>query len=361
MDKLTLAVLAALLSGLVSFISIPVIIRVAELKHLFDEPDHRKKHLKRTPTLGGMAIFLGLILSYMFFLDFNGLSNIKFVVPALLVIFFAGIKDDILILTPMKKLLAQFLAAFLIVYLGDVRINSFYGLFGLQEISPLFAVVFTIIAIIAIINSYNLIDGVDGLAGSLGLLSSVVYGIWFYKTGYLPMMILSFSLAGAIVGFLFFNWSPAKIFMGDTGAMIIGFVMSILSIQFIEWNKARSIPAEFWVYASPSVAIAVISIPIMDMIRVFVVRLSNRHSPFKADRNHLHHILTDLKMSHKQIVSILFIWNLLLIGIASSLKSSKSSVLLLVIIALVYIPSFFLASHRKRISKVAIDQQVQRA
>ncbi len=328
-----------ILSIFLSWVMIPVIIRVAELKHLFDEPDDRKKHIRRTPTLGGVAIFTGVIISYSIFKDFHDLLDVKYLVPSLIIIFLAGIKDDILVLTPLKKLMAQFVAAFLIVVLGQIKINSFYGLFGIQEIPYLFSVIFTIFAIVAVINCYNLIDGVDGLAGSLGILAALSFGTWFYLTSHWSMAFLSFSLVGSLIGFLIFNWQPAKIFMGDTGAMLIGFVVAVLSIHFIELNKAKSISDQFWIHASPSVAIAIMGIPVFDMLKVFIHRLIQKKSPFKPDRNHLHHIFVDLGFSHKLTSITMVTWNLLVIGVAYYLKHEKSSVLLIYLIGLIFIPS----------------------
>ena len=168
------------LALVITAVTIPIIIRVAELKHLFDEPDQgRKAHKSRTPTLGGVAIFAGLIIAFSLLKDYNNLVDVKYLVPAFTIIFFAGIKDDILVLTPIKKLIAQSLSAFLIVFLGNIKINSFYGFFGFQEIPYWFSVCFSMLAIVTIINCYNLIDGADGLAGALGVISAFSFGTWF--------------------------------------------------------------------------------------------------------------------------------------------------------------------------------------
>lgn len=332
----------------ITFVAIPAVIKVAELKHLFDEPDHRKTHKVKTPTLGGVAIFAGLVISFSILKDFKELLDIKFLVPSLIIIFFAGIKDDILVLTPLKKFLAQLAAAVLMVCLGDIRITSFYGLLGVQEIPYIFSIVFTVLAIIAVINCYNLIDGADGLAGSLGLLSSVVFGLWFFYVEQWSLAFLAFALAGSLVGFLYFNWQPAQIFMGDTGAMVLGFILSVLAIRFIELNKARHSFESYWVHASPSVAMSVMSIPIFDMLKVFTIRLLKKSSPFKADRNHLHHILMDLGFSHKKLAILLFIWNLVIACLAFYFKAAKSSTMLVYLVVLVMGPSLWLLYLRNK-------------
>lgn len=341
-----LSIFAFALAFAITVVAIPAVINVAELKHLFDEPDQRKSHIKNTPTLGGVAIFGGLIISFSLLKDFQNLYDVKYLVPALIVIFFAGVKDDILVLTPLKKLFAQFISAFLIAFLGNIKINSFYGMFGLQEMPSWVAVIFTILAIITIINCYNLIDGVDGLAGSLGMLSAMTFGIWFALTGHWPLAFLSFSLVGSLLGFLLFNWQPAKIFMGDTGAMLIGFVLAVLSIHFIELNKALEIDPRYWIHASTTVAIGIMAIPIFDMIRVFGIRLIRRQKPFNPDRSHLHHLLIDLGWSHRQITLALFVWNFLVILICFWLRDFKSSILLLILIGIVFFPSIILLKIR---------------
>lgn len=337
------------LALVITAVTIPIIIRVAELKHLFDEPDQgRKAHKSRTPTLGGVAIFAGLIIAFSLLKDYNNLVDVKYLVPAFTIIFFAGIKDDILVLTPIKKLIAQALSAFLIVFLGNIKINSFYGFFGFQEIPYWFSVCFSMLAIVTIINCYNLIDGADGLAGALGFISAMSFGVWFYLTQNWSMSYLSFALAGSLVGFLIYNWSPAKIFMGDTGAMLIGFILSVLSIHFIELNKAKNIVDEYWIHASPSVAIGIMGIPIFDMIRVFGLRLFARKSPFKPDRNHIHHILIDLGLSHGQMALVISLWSLFVTAISFISKDGKSSTLLFVLIGLIFLPSVLVHQYRNR-------------
>jgi UDP-N-acetylmuramyl pentapeptide phosphotransferase/UDP-N-acetylglucosamine-1-phosphate transferase len=339
----------------ITWVVIPSVIRVAELKHLFDEPDNlRKTHIRKTPTLGGVAIFAGLIISFSLAQELHNLFDIKYMIPALMILFFAGVKDDVIELTAAKKFAAQFLSAFLIVYLGNIKINSFYGMFGLQEIPFAVAVVFTILVIVTIINCYNLIDGIDGLAGSQGMLSAIAFGSWFVLAGHWSLAFLAFALAGSLLGFLYFNWSPAKIFMGDTGAMLIGFILSMLAIHFIELNKANLDMTHYWVHASPAVAIGFMAIPIFDMLRVFIIRIIQRRSPFRADRTHMHHILMDLGLSHRQVSSVLFLWGALVIGLCIALRDYKSSNLLGVLICVVFVPSMILFKLRnKKISKLS--------
>ncbi|WP_413581377.1 glycosyltransferase family 4 protein [Bdellovibrio sp. HCB288] len=316
-----------LISLLISVVSIPVIIRVADAKHLMDEPDSdRKLHLKKTPTLGGIAIFAGTVFSFSFFSDYLAMSNeIRFMTSALVLLFFAGIKDDILLLAPLKKLLVQIACALLITLMGKLYLTNLWGMLGITEIPPYLGIILTVIAILALINAYNLIDGVNGLAGGLGLITSLFFGFWFYLTNSTALCILSFSLAGSLLGFLFFNFHNAKIFMGDTGSMLLGFIISILAIKFIETNRTSGIEiSPYYIKAAPGVAIAATIIPLIDLIRVFFQRLAIKRHPFSADRRHIHHILEDCGMTHTQISVTLYLVAIMLIGLSLALRNYRS-------------------------------------
>lgn len=320
---------------LIAILSIPVIIRVADAKNLMDTPDqNRKLHKTITPTLGGIAIFAGTVFAYASVTDYLGVNyEIKYMIPALLLLFFAGIKDDILDLSPVKKLLIQFSSAALLSIFGSMQITNLWGMFGILEISPVVGMALTFLIIVATINAFNLIDGVNGLAAGLGLIASLFFGIWFALTGSSASCILSFSLAGALLGFLFFNFRNAKIFMGDTGSMIIGFIISILAVRFIEANRVPGIENSiYYIKAAPGVAVAAFLIPLLDMTRVFFLRLLKGQSPFAADRSHIHHLLLDLGLSHTQVSLTLYVASFLFLGLGLFLKEMRSMNLVLVLI-----------------------------
>lgn len=163
--------------------------------------------------------------------------ELQYIMASMLILFFIGIKDDLVELTAWKKLLGQILAAVIVVHFADIKIFNIFGLFGLNEIPLWLTYPLTVFTIVVITNSFNLIDGIDGLAGSIGVLTSLTFGAWFLAFGETQFAIWSFSLTGALLSFLYFNKTPAKIFMGDTGSLIIGFTAAILAIQFIEFNR----------------------------------------------------------------------------------------------------------------------------
>jgi UDP-GlcNAc:undecaprenyl-phosphate/decaprenyl-phosphate GlcNAc-1-phosphate transferase len=248
--------IGAVIAFLVTFSAIPIIIRVAEMKHLFDLPDdERKLHMNPIPSLGGIGIFAGFILAMLIAIPV-GSVHVQFISAALMVVFFLGLKDDIVVLTPLKKFLGQLVAAAILVFKGGVVIDSMHGFIGIENLPYAFSIAITFFTIIVVTNSFNLIDGVDGLAGSLGLLSSIAFGIYFFIAKEPVYSVMSFSLSGALLAFLIFNISPAKIFMGDTGSLLLGIINSVLVIKFI--NVASSPAAVFALPSAAAIGFAVV-------------------------------------------------------------------------------------------------------
>ena len=305
---------AFITSMIVCFLITPVVIKIVNLKQLMDEPNARSSHVKKTATLGGLSIFAAILIGYTIwgnFTLFHGLS-MQYIISSLVILFFIGLKDDILELKPVSKLLAQILAALIVVYGAKLKISSLFGLFGIVHIHPYLAIALTVFIFVIIINSYNLIDGIDGLAASIGLVVTISFGFWFYKVGHTPLTILSACLAGALIGFMRYNFSrKEKIFMGDTGSMIVGFMLAVFTIKFIQMNEAPY--TDFYIPNAPTLAIAVLIVPLFDTLRVLSMRIIHRRPPFYPDRSHIHHILIDKGFSHIQASGLLFGSNILII------------------------------------------------
>ncbi len=300
------------LSFIVTLISIPVILTIAKEKKLVDLPNNRKVHITPIPSLGGVGIFGGFALGCLICTSFSHTPEFQFFLAAVLVVFFFGLKDDILIISPVKKLFGQLMAAFLVVYKGGLRFSDFYGVFDLNISNPVYGFILTFFTVIVIMNAFNLIDGIDGLAASLGLMVSVFLGLYFLKTGFISYAVLSFSLTGSLAAFLIFNFHPAKIFMGDVGSQLIGLVSSILVVKFIIVAPANPV----WsVSISPALGISILIIPLLDTLRVFTIRIWNKKSPFVADRIHIHHILLDKGLSHRNITFSLLAFNMLIVAL----------------------------------------------
>jgi UDP-GlcNAc:undecaprenyl-phosphate GlcNAc-1-phosphate transferase len=322
------------ISFTITFLAIPVIINVAEMKKLYDLPDARKIHLVAITPLGGIGIFAGFVFGCLLTINFKYSSEFQYFIAAAMVIFFLGLKDDILVLSPIKKFIGQVLAAFLIIYYGRIQIRSMHGFFGIHEIPEMFSLLISYFSVIVIINSFNLIDGVDGLAATLGLMSAALFGIYFLRANMEPYYVLAFSLCGSLLAFLIFNFQPAKIFMGDTGSLLIGAVNAILVLKFIDpGDGAESINP---IISSPAIGFTILMMPLLDTLRVFAIRIFKRRSPFSPDRNHIHHLLLDRGLSHRTITLLLVTINLCMVGFVYMARSLGCTILILSVIALFF-------------------------
>ncbi len=318
--------LSAALSFIITFFSIPVIIQVAKAKKLFDEPDERKVHKNVVPTLGGLGIFAGFIIAVLMGVPAGLNPEFQYFVAAAIVIFFLGIKDDIMILSASKKFIGQLIAAGILIRFGGIHINNMHGFLGIHEIPYFAGIILSFFTIIVITNSFNLIDGVDGLAGTLGLITTLTFGSYFLYIGQTAYAVLAFSLSGSLGSFLIYNFSPAKIFMGDTGSLLLGTVNSILVIKFI--NVAGTPGSAFPLSCSPAIGFAVLLIPLFDTLRVFAIRILDRRSPFSPDRNHIHHFLLDLGFSHRKITLSCAIVAIGFIAIAFLMRQLDTTVII---------------------------------
>ena len=321
-----------LVACFVALEAIPVIINISKLKNLMDEPGVRSAHSSKTPTLGGVAIFAATLIGYFLWENPGEGPLLHLTVVGLVFLFFLGVKDDILVLSPAKKMLVQIGCAGLLIVAADLRLDNFFGIFGWHEIPYFFSVPLTVFVFIALINAMNLIDGIDGLAGGIGLIAGAVFGLWFYLNKQYAMASMCASMSGALLGFLRFNFSrTSKIFMGDTGSLIVGFLLTIFAVKFIHLNVTYRFEANAY-FSAPILAIVVLIVPIFDTLRVFIIRLAKKKDPFTADRNHMHHILISQGMSHFRATLILCGATVLLTGVflaAHRLLTNTESLLLL--------------------------------
>lgn len=345
-------VLSSALAFLITFFAIPIIIQVAKDKKLFDEPDERKVHKNVIPTLGGLGIFAGFIIATLMGVPSGITSELQYFAAAAIVIFFLGIKDDILILSASKKFVGQLIAAGIIIKFGGIQISNLQGFLGIYEIPHIASIVFSIFTIIVITNSFNLIDGVDGLAGSLGLLTTLVFGTYFFYSGQLTYAVMAFALSGSTIGFLIYNFSPAKIFMGDTGSLLIGLINAILVIKFINvaGNPSSNIPLE----AAPALGFSILLIPLFDTLRVFSLRILDRRSPFSPDRTHVHHFLLDLGFNHRMITITCVLTNIAFIACAYFLRHLGTTMVLGILLSgsFVCIGLIYFSRLKKRVPSV---------
>jgi UDP-N-acetylmuramyl pentapeptide phosphotransferase/UDP-N-acetylglucosamine-1-phosphate transferase len=334
-------ILSFITSFTLTYFAIPPIINIAISKNLCDEPGERRSHTASTPSLGGIAIFAGLLFSIIMWTPFNVFGDLQYILCAYIILFLVGAKDDIAPVSARKKLVAQILAAIILVFKSNIQITSFYGVLGIHELDDWASVLISIFTILVIINAFNLIDGINGLSGSIGTLISITLGTWFLLMERMDMAIIAYALAGAAIAFLKYNFTPAKIFMGDTGALIIGLTCSILVIEFIEMHQiASNSPYAF--SAVPAVAIGIMVLPLFDTLRVFIVRAARGKSPLSPDRSHIHHLLLDFGLTHMQATGVLVFVNILFIVLVIVMQSLGNHILMLLIIALASTLTYFL-------------------
>lgn len=343
--------LSLISSFLIAFYTIPTIIKISRRKNLMDEPGQRSSHERKIPNLGGVAMFFAIavctsIYAYQLF------DLYKFLFSSLVILLYVGVMDDIVVMRAYKKLLAQVIVSTMLVVGSDVRIRNLFGVFGVYELNYFLSVIFSIITFIILVNAFNLIDGIDGLGGSYGVICFALFGISYYRLGEYnyPLVILSTSIIGTVIGFLYYNLSERrkKIFMGDTGSMLLGFLLTFTAICFIDIFIAKRGAGMVYYHLSsaPVIAVAIMILPIVDTMNVIIIRLAEKRSPFDADKNHIHHKLLKLGLSHKRATFYILLYYLFIVTVAYFLRHIDVNILLMIIMALgfigAYLPDFFM-------------------
>lgn len=345
-------------TALVCGLAIPKIIILAKRKRLFDQPDNNRKiHKDVIPNLGGIAIFFSYLIITSLFIRTDETNRWNYIVAASLILFIIGIKDDLITLTPSKKFGAQIAAAIITVYFADIRLHSLHGIFGIYDLPTWLSLGFSIVGCIFITNAFNLIDGIDGLAGSIGVLCTFTLGTALALQQNYNAALMAFALMGAILGFLKHNIAPARIFMGDSGSLFIGFTVSLLCIIFVNSYQPGHI-SDYFVHtpkAALIIALSILFIPVFDSFRVFTTRIAKGHHPFHADKTHLHHFLLDLGFSHSRTVTTLLTANLLIISVSLLVQDFNPNIGIITILSLSFALFAILYFMRKaRLAKTEI-------
>lgn len=351
-------ILVFFLSGALSFFSIPMILKISKKKNLMDFPGERSSHDIKIPNLGGIALFYSIGICAPIFAH-ELFATYKFLFASLVILLYIGIIDDIMDIKPYNKLFAQIIVAILMVIGSDVRLKSFFGFLGFYEISYIFSVVISIFIFIILINAFNLIDGIDGLAGTFSIISCLIYGLGYFHLGEYnyPMVSLCVIIIGALLGFLYYNLSnnpKQKIFMGDTGSMSIGFLLVFTTFYFIDlfdYNNNVNIP-NYHLDTAPVLAFSAIIVPIIDTLSVIIIRLLNKQSPLKADKNHIHHKLLNLGLTHKQASLCIILYYCMIIIITYILRHTEIHLLSVIVLTLgflgAYLPNIILKSRKDK-------------
>ena len=293
-------VLALLVALVVSFLMTPVVKTFAYKVGAIDVPkDNRRMHKVPIPRLGGLAIFIGFMVSILLFAEIN--TEMKSILLGAVIIVVLGVVDDIMALPAMLKFVVQ-IAAALIPALNGVQILAFSNpnIFSesLYWVLGGLSVPFTVLWIVAITNAVNLIDGLDGLANGVSAISATTMLVIALVGGQTQVSIVLAALVGACVGFMPYNMNPAKMFMGDTGATFLGFILATMSIQGL---------FKYYAVVSFVVPFLILGLPIFDTAFAFIRRIAHGQSPMHADRSHIHHRLIDMGLNQKQAVATLYV------------------------------------------------------
>jgi len=303
----------------------PLIIDFSGKLDLVDKPNERKVHVAPIPNLGGIGIFLGYMVATIGWMVYYGGSiEAAFILYGLMILFVMGIIDDQIDMRASLKFLIQIGVAVLIASAGT-RITNLNGLFGIYEMHIIFQYGLTVLLLVGLVNAFNLIDGINGLAGGISFIDAIIMGVLLYNPQAILISLLAFGMAGALLGFLKFNFDPARIFMGDTGSLVIGYVLAVLGVStiregssvggFIGDNNGLTI-----------IVVGILILPVFDTIRVFARRvIVEKKSPFSPDKTHVHHLLLQTGFNHKKSAILLYIANIVIIITAFLLKDLPSS------------------------------------
>lgn len=309
-------VLSCLMAFALVYAIMPAAIRIAHQKGLVANPNDRSSHYISTPVIGGIPIFLGTIFTTLLLTPKEQWGELQYILAGLVIVFLVGMKDDIESLSPLHKMTGLIVAISILVVRGGVQLEGMYGLFGLEANFPgWLSMLVSGFTLLVITNAFNLIDGINGLAGTIGAIISISFGIWFFMTEQTYLGILSMTTAGSLIAFLRFNMSPAKTFMGDTGALVTGLLLGVMSIKFIDIASSGKVPEGYTFNHPIAIAVSILIIPLFDTIRVFTTRMVRGKSPLSPDRRHIHHLLIDSGYKHLEATTILGIANLCFISI----------------------------------------------
>ncbi|MCH7400194.1 undecaprenyl/decaprenyl-phosphate alpha-N-acetylglucosaminyl 1-phosphate transferase [Belliella sp. DSM 107340] len=322
-----LTVLSALFVFGVSVVILPPIISFLNFKGIGDKIDERRMHTSFIPTAGGLGVLLPALVTI--FMFSNILNDFDLVIIGLCIsmVFVTGLIDDLKNLMAIIKLVALIIPTCIIMFFLDLKIESFHGLFGVYEIPEMVGVPLTLLVIVFLTNAFNLIDGVDGLLSTVSSFVFMVFGAWFLSIGAYSFALISLAFLGGTIAFLVYNWAPARVFMGDSGSLSIGFAVSILALAFLKANDSLPIENAYKIISPVTVITALVVYPVFDTFRVFFLRIIERRSPFSADKKHIHHFLCELNFSARLISITLLGFNALIFSAVFALSGIDDSVL----------------------------------
>ena len=346
-NVLSFGLCGLLLATLLSMYFVPALRKLATIKNFTDSPSARKSHSLQVPILGGVAIYFAVFFTIaiftFFFDDLTSLHTSFLLAFGSITLLVVGVLDDIFGLKPLTKLIFQISIAVIVVYTLQFSIENMNGLFGLFELPKTISLILSLFIYVIFMNMLNLIDGIDGLASGLSIIAFTFFAYIAYRTGSAFNLLICMSCIGSLLPFIYFNmFSDKKIFLGDNGSLILGFILGFLALELLsaENNAITSVLG----LNTPLVIMSLFSFPLVDTLRVFTIRVLRKRSPFSADKNHIHHHLLRLGLSHRQATLLILVYTVLITIISLFLLEVNINIafviLLTVSVCCIFLPTF---------------------
>ncbi|MEI7499061.1 MAG: MraY family glycosyltransferase [Bacteroidota bacterium] len=350
-------------SFIICLVLIPLIIKLSIHYNLVDKPNERKVHKVPISRLGGLGIVAGTLSTFPLWFLYTNNNFLLHLLTGLLILMIIGIVDDLRELPPKVKFLGQVIAALFLAHAG-LLIDNMFGIFGINQLPIVIQYIITVFIVAGVINAFNLIDGIDGLAGGLALIDLTGFFIIFYLSGELGVAFITASTGGALLAFLKYNWHPARIFMGDTGSMILGYLLSAAGIVTMVFSRGQS---SYFNYTEAAIIVfSIFLLPVYDTLRVFTGRVINKKSPFSPDKTHIHHLLMQTGLNHPRSAKILYTANIVIITTGFLLRSQHFALVVSLLFLEVILFSEFLTLYKlikewfkgRRLKNKALRMQV---
>lgn len=328
--------ISILISFIIGLICMPTVVRVAKKRDFVVKPNKRTSHQGAIPNVGGVNIFISFFLTIALF-SIQVVDPFQFFMVGIFFILIVGFVDDLIDIKAFWKLAGEIVAGFFLIIVSDIRLSSLHGFLGIYELPLWISYLLSFFVYIVIINALNLVDGIDGLASGLGILYCLFFGIYFTLTGNNNLALCAYSLVGALSVFFIYNvfGKKNKIFMGDCGSLFLGYMITLFVFEFCEFNAYHLVPVQYYMSAAPAVAICVLIIPLYDTMRVMITRIKKGVSPFRPDKNHIHHLLLKIGLKHRQVTFVLLGVNFLFILLGITGRSWPIWLLTLIALALI--------------------------
>lgn len=321
----------------------PLVIRIAKERDFVVKPNRRTTHEGEIPNIGGINIFISFLLT-VFIFTYGIVDELHYIIFGIIIIILVGIVDDLIDIKAKWKLFGELTAGVFLIIFTDIRLTNLHGFMGITEIPTMASYLLSFFVYIVIINSINLIDGIDGLASGLGIVYSIFFGIFFILSNHANLALTAFAMAGSLAVFFLYNvfGKKSKIFMGDSGSLLLGFIITLFVFVFCEMNAYTQLPTYLKSNAAPAIAISVLVVPLFDTLRVMLTRIKKGQSPFQPDKNHIHHLLLKTGLKHRQVTFVLLLTTLLFVGIAIIGRNLQNGVLALIVYSMACVLTYIL-------------------